>query len=102
MEELFYLTDYLLVMTVNPGFAGQKHLDFVDVKIKKISRLERKNSALKWWRMGRFPGTDRRPERMGVRGLCWAPPACSAREEAMRRLFRNWGPFKITVGGKRK
>ena len=41
-EELFYLTDYLLVMTVNPGFAGQKYLDFVDVKIKKLAALKEK------------------------------------------------------------
>ncbi|OUC52102.1 ribulose-phosphate 3-epimerase [Eggerthia catenaformis] len=34
VKELLYLCDYVLIMTVNPGFAGQKYLDFVTVKIR--------------------------------------------------------------------
>ena len=30
------LVDYVLVMTVNPGFAGQKWLDFVNPKIERL------------------------------------------------------------------
>lgn len=42
VKELFYLTDYLMVMTVNPGFAGQKYLDYIDNKIEEaISFKER-------------------------------------------------------------
>lgn len=36
VEELLPLTDYILVMTVNPGFAGQKYLDFVNAKIERL------------------------------------------------------------------
>ena len=32
--------DYLLIMTVNPGFAGQKYLPFVDRKIRKAAALK--------------------------------------------------------------
>lgn len=35
------LTDYLMIMTVNPGFAGQKYLPFVDKKIKKAAALKK-------------------------------------------------------------
>lgn len=31
------LVDYLLIMTVNPGFAGQDYLPFVDQKIRKAA-----------------------------------------------------------------
>lgn len=36
VEELLPLVDYVLVMTVNPGFAAQKYLDFVDTKIARL------------------------------------------------------------------
>lgn len=34
--ELFPLVDYVLIMTVNPGFAGQKYLEFVNGKIQNF------------------------------------------------------------------
>lgn len=40
--ELLPLVDYILVMTVNPGFAGQPYLDFVDRKIKNLAELKTK------------------------------------------------------------
>jgi len=36
IEELLPLIDYLMVMTVNPGFAGQKYLNFVNHKIERL------------------------------------------------------------------
>lgn len=36
VKELFNVIDYLLVMTVSPGFAGQSYLDFVTDKIKDM------------------------------------------------------------------
>lgn len=35
VKELFPLIDYLMIMTVNPGFSGQKFLDYVNSKIEK-------------------------------------------------------------------
>lgn len=34
VKECLYLVDYVLIMSVNPGFAGQKYLDFVTHKFK--------------------------------------------------------------------
>jgi ribulose-phosphate 3-epimerase len=36
VETILPLVDYVLVMTVNPGFAGQKWLDFVNPKIEQL------------------------------------------------------------------
>lgn len=40
VQEVLPLVDYLMIMTVNPGFAGQKYLDYVDIKIDKALTLK--------------------------------------------------------------
>ncbi len=42
IEEMLNLCDYVMVMTVNPGFAGQQFLDFTREKIKKLILLKSK------------------------------------------------------------
>ena len=42
IEPLLSLVDYIMVMTVNPGFAGQKYLNFVDEKIDRLLVLKEK------------------------------------------------------------
>ncbi len=39
--EVLPLVDYIMVMTVNPGFSGQKYLEFVNAKIEKLINLGR-------------------------------------------------------------
>lgn len=39
IRELLFLADHVLVMTVNPGFAGQKYIDFTTTKILKLSAI---------------------------------------------------------------
>lgn len=36
LTSLLPIVDYVMVMTVNPGFAGQKYLPYVDEKIEKL------------------------------------------------------------------
>lgn len=36
VKDLLYLCDYVMLMSVNPGFAGQKYLNFVTPKFKKF------------------------------------------------------------------
>ncbi|MCV3327753.1 ribulose-phosphate 3-epimerase [Pediococcus ethanolidurans] len=43
VQELLPLVDYVLVMTVNPGFAGQPFLDYVIPKIETLATLKNKN-----------------------------------------------------------
>jgi len=42
VRELLPTIDYMMVMTVNPGFAGQKYIDLVDEKIKQLVELQSK------------------------------------------------------------
>jgi Pentose-5-phosphate-3-epimerase len=42
VEPLLSLAEYVLIMTVNPGFAGQKYLDFTDDKIDEFLRMKDK------------------------------------------------------------
>ncbi|WP_373773976.1 ribulose-phosphate 3-epimerase [Streptococcus ferus] len=42
ISEVLGLADYVLVMTVNPGFAGQTFLDFTKEKIQKLITLKEK------------------------------------------------------------
>lgn len=39
VSELLPIVDYVMVMTVNPGFAGQKYLNYVNPKIEKLVKL---------------------------------------------------------------
>jgi len=41
VKEMLYLCDYILIMTVNPGFAGQKFLDFTRNKIDRLIELKK-------------------------------------------------------------
>lgn len=40
ISEILNLCDYVLVMTVNPGFAGQPFIDFTKKKIKQLVKLK--------------------------------------------------------------
>ncbi|EOS61334.1 ribulose-phosphate 3-epimerase [Firmicutes bacterium M10-2] len=40
ISEILNLCDYVLVMTVNPGFAGQKFIDFTRKKVQQLIELK--------------------------------------------------------------
>lgn len=42
VREIIHECDYFMVMTVYPGFAGQKYLDFVTDKVARLARLKEK------------------------------------------------------------
>lgn len=41
IKEMLYLADMIMVMTVNPGFAGQEFISFTKKKIEQIIRLKK-------------------------------------------------------------
>lgn len=40
IQELLPLIDYLMIMTVNPGFAGQQYLDYVKKKLEYVTSIK--------------------------------------------------------------
>ncbi len=40
IEEILNLCDYVLVMTVNPGFAGQGFIDFTRKKVIRLAEMK--------------------------------------------------------------
>jgi len=40
VKETLPLVDYVMVMSVNPGFAGQNYIEFVDKKIEKFVKVK--------------------------------------------------------------
>lgn len=42
VEEVLPLADYVLAMTVNPGFAGQSFLEFTLPKLERLAQLKRR------------------------------------------------------------
>lgn len=40
VHEMLNLVDYVMVMTVNPGFAGQKFIDFTEKKVERLAALK--------------------------------------------------------------
>lgn len=40
IEEMLNICDYVMIMTVNPGFAGQKFINFTKKKIEKLVQLK--------------------------------------------------------------
>lgn len=40
LKELILMSDYVLLMTVNPGFSGQKFLEFVRTKVPELLALK--------------------------------------------------------------
>ena len=43
VQDILPLVDYLMVMTVNPGFAGQAFLDFTLPKVKRFAELKKRH-----------------------------------------------------------
>ena len=43
IHEMLHFIDYVMVMTVNPGFAGQRFLEFTKTKIRELVALKEKS-----------------------------------------------------------
>lgn len=89
IQELLYLADYVLVMTVNPGFAGQKYLDYVDHKIKKLSSMKNEydfelvvDGAISNERVETLSA-------LGVKGFVLGTSALFGKDESYQEIIKN-------------
>ncbi|EAE1273831.1 ribulose-phosphate 3-epimerase [Listeria seeligeri] len=89
VQELFPLIDYLMVMTVNPGFAGQKYLDYVTSKIKKINSLKDDFHFEIMVDGAISPEKIQELRLLGVKGFILGTSALFGKEESYERILQN-------------
>ncbi|WP_315108833.1 ribulose-phosphate 3-epimerase [Clostridium intestinale] len=89
IEELLPLVDYLMVMTVNPGFAGQKYLEFVNNKIEKLVKLT-KDYGFKLMVDGAIsPAKIEELSNLGVDGFILGTSALFGKEEDYKTIIER-------------
>ena len=42
VKNIVHIVDYVMIMTVNPGFAGQSYLEYIDEKIEEFIQNRKK------------------------------------------------------------
>lgn len=87
IQELFPLVDYVTVMTVNPGFSGQKYLDFVDDKIRRLAQLKTKYSFRILVDGAVSPQKVAELSRAGVEGFVLGTSALFRKKETYQKLI---------------
>ncbi|WP_195854117.1 ribulose-phosphate 3-epimerase [Aerococcus tenax] len=90
VRELLPLCDYILVMTVNPGFAGQKYLPFVDDKIDRLLQLKEKYNFEVSVDGAISPERIRTLSQKGVRGFILGTSALFGKEESYKELIQEY------------
>lgn len=81
--------DYVLIMTVNPGFAGQKYLDYVTSKIAEFAAVKVEYGFKIFVDGACSPEVIKRLANLVQMGPFWARALCSARTRAMLSCFRS-------------
>lgn len=90
VKELLTLVDYIMVMTVNPGFAGQKYLPFVDDKIDELLAIKDQ------YNFEIFVDGAISPERIetlsnkGVKGFVLGTSALFGKEKSYKELITEY------------
>jgi ribulose-phosphate 3-epimerase len=88
VKPLLSLVDYVLVMTVNPGFAGQKYLDFVNEKIEELVEWKNKgNNAFEIIVDGAIsPEKIKQLSEIGVKGFILGTSALFGKNESYETI----------------
>jgi ribulose-phosphate 3-epimerase len=90
VAELFPLVDYVMVMTVNPGFAGQQYLSFVDAKIQKLVALKAEYDFQVLIDGAVSVDVIHRLSKIGVDGFVLGTSALFKKEQSYPVLFKSF------------
>ena len=89
VKNLLGMVDYLLVMTVSPGFAGQRYLNFVTEKIKEIVRIQ-SDYSFKIVADGAIsPEKISELGRIGVEGFVLGTATLFGKEQSYREIIEH-------------
>lgn len=89
VRELLPLIDYCLVMTVNPGFARQTYLDYVDNKIEEIVDLSKSCNYEVMVDGAISPEKIKGLQALGVTGFILGTSTLFGKEEPYEEIFHH-------------
>ena len=91
VKDLLHLCDYVMLMSVNPGFAGQKYLDFVTPKIQKVLSMKQRIMVdMMSWLMGHV--LQKKIEmlsKIGVKGFILGTSALFGKDKSYQEIIKE-------------
>ena len=93
IKPLFHLIDYLMIMTVNPGFAGQKYLNYVDEKIKETMHIEERSNFKVMVDGAISPEKIQYLHSLGVDGFVLGTSALFGKNSSYKDLIKEYKGF---------
>lgn len=91
IKEVFPIIDYLMIMTVNPGFAGQKFLEYVNPKIDQAVLYGQKYSFKVMVDGAISPQKIEELSQRGVNGFILGTSALFGKEKSYKEIIENLG-----------
>ncbi len=89
VKELLSLVDYIMVMTVNPGFAGQSFLDFTVDKIEELVALSEEYDYKVMVDGAISPEKVKTLSKKGVTGFILGTSSLFGKEESYETILQN-------------
>ena len=89
VQELFPLVDYVMAMTVNPGFAGQKFEDYTIPKINRLVKLGKKHNFEVMVDGAISPEKVEQLGEMGVKGFILGTSSLFGKEESYETILNR-------------
>lgn len=89
IQELLPLADYVMVMTVNPGFSGQKYLTYTDTKISRLVMLSKEYDYEVMVDGAISPEKVKQLSNIGVTGFVLGTSALFGKPESYKETLAN-------------
>lgn len=89
ISPLLSMVDYVMVMSVNPGFAGQKYIDAVDEKIEKLLALQEKYNYEIMLDGACSPERIRVLSKRGVKGFVLGTSALFGKKKTYKEIIQE-------------
>ncbi|MFV0394864.1 MAG: ribulose-phosphate 3-epimerase [Coprobacillaceae bacterium] len=89
IKELLNLCEYVMVMSVNPGFSGQQYLEFVDDKFKTLCEVKDKYGYTVMIDGACSPERITRLSKIGVEGFILGTSALFGKEQSYKELITS-------------
>lgn len=89
VSEMLHVCDYVMVMTVNPGFAGQSFIDFTEHKIRRLAELKQRYGYQLVIDGACSPQVVSQMSALGVDGFVLGTSALFGKQESYKELLKR-------------